>query len=45
MDTFSMFLSSDEFEPEISQEEIDEVLREMYEEDMRIVPRWEDICG
>lgn len=45
MDTFSMYIKSDEFEPAISQEEIEEVLRELYEEEMRTVSRWEDICG
>ena len=45
MDTFSMYIQSDEFEPTISQEEVEEVLRELYEEEMRTAPRWEDICG
>ena len=44
MDTF-IYIQSDEFEPIISQEEIEEVLRELYEEEMRTAPRWEDICG
>lgn len=44
MNTFSTFIQSDEFEPEISQEEIDEIMRELYEEEVRNAPRWEDIC-
>lgn len=44
METFSMFVQSDEFEPEIFPEEIEEVMREIYEKDMRNAPRWEDIC-